>query len=65
MTILESDAPEFEIAREACQLIDTLPDAKRRQVMALLVTRYGYDPKDLLPFKSRGFVANRRFKPRG
>lgn len=64
-TDTDIDAPEFEVAREVCILIDTLPDAKRRQVMALLVARYDLDPRDLLLLRGSRFKSGHRFKPRG
>jgi len=40
MTAIEN-ASEFEIVQQCAELIDALPPEKRKQVMALLNTRFG------------------------
>ena len=39
-------ATEFQIAEEVAQLLDNLHPDKRRQVMAMLATRYGLALKE-------------------
>lgn len=50
-------ATEFQIAEEVAQLLDNLHPDKRRQVMAMLATRYG------LAFKEPSSSPSGRYRP--
>lgn len=57
-------ATEFQIAEEVAQLLDNLHPDKRRQVMAMLATRYGLTVKEPSSSPSGRYrpTPNKRFR---
>ncbi|HEY3783554.1 MAG TPA: hypothetical protein VGL56_20925 [Fimbriimonadaceae bacterium] len=57
-------ATEFEIAQHCAELIDALRPEKRKQVMALLNTRYEIEPPRKRIFPATGKRYSMKRKPR-